>query len=137
MRQRTLTACLMAIIAIITICALGSAEARAQVSNCCHFTVDASLVNPNCIPIPVTTAWAGFPVLTRVYTAPGVYVQPFTPPFYPPCPPVPQFLWVSLNSGTTQIPFNVPTRTTLNGCCVIVHVVLDGDGCILINISSC
>lgn len=138
MNRRTVIACLVAIFAIIGTFAMGSSEARAQNSPlCCQFTVDASQVPATCMPLPVTTAWGGVPVRTVVYTSPGVYVEQFAPPFYPNCPPAPSFLWVSLNSGTTKIPYNVPTRTFINGCCVIVHAVVDANGCMVINITPC
>lgn len=102
--------------------------------NCCGFTVDVRNVPAACFPLQLTTRWnpgGG----TNTIPANGIYTD--LPILIGVCPPMPEFLWVSLNGGLTMAGQNeTKVLKTNTGCCVTVITALDQNGCVYITING-
>ncbi|MBS1912767.1 MAG: hypothetical protein JST22_12335 [Bacteroidetes bacterium] len=97
------------------------------------------MIPPACFPIAVTTSWGnGAQSQTDNVTTNGTSGFTIVPCGTPPPSP---FDWVSLDGGTTKIPFNTPTQFTLPAPCnTCVTVIVTSDpvtGCIRIRLAGC
>lgn len=102
--------------------------------NCCGFTVEVKYVPATCFPLELTTKWnpgGG----TNIISGNGIYTN--LPILTGVCPPMPEFMWVSLNGGLT-IAGQQDTKVlkTSTGCCVTVTTALDANGCVYITING-
>ncbi len=124
---------LAALLCVIGLAA-STASLRAQNQKCSKYTVEVIDIKDSCLPIKVTTAWStGFDVF--VIAANGIYVRPVPPP----SPPPPDFKWVSLDGGITTVPLDQQGKylDPNTGCCFLITVKLDANGCIHITIEPC
>jgi hypothetical protein len=143
MTRRTIFSALVAIFVttLAMIVAPGSSASAQQNPNCCTYTVDIAGIAPTCFPFRLTTVWNCGGVKTfdfKTYLANGVYVEPLNPPGAPPCPPACKFAGAGLNGpGGPFATFNNPVRFNVNGCCMVVRIGFDANGCVTIFIRPC
>ena len=139
MTRRTLLATLAAaLIGFIMAFAGTTHTAHAQQNlNCCTYTVDINLpaacIGPG---IKLWTRWSTGVIGPQIFNANGVYVYATPAPGI--CPPASNFVGASLASalGPWAV-FNGPLKFTVNGCCMMVRIGFDANGCTIIYVRPC
>lgn len=135
MTKRNVLSTFIALMAMMTITIVaGTNTARAQQNlNCCIYTVDVAGVSPSCFPIRLWTRWSNGVFGPTIVNANGNFV--FATPTPPPCPPAATFIGASLaGPGGPYATFNNPVTFNVNGCCLIVRIGFDANGCLIIYI---
>ena len=135
----TLVALFMTTIAMLF--TSGASASAQQNPNCCTYTVDIAGIPSACFPFRLTTRWDCGGTITfdfKTYSTNGVYVEPLNPPGAPPCPPACKFLGAGLNGpGGPFATFNNPVQFNVNGCCMVVRIGFDVNGCLIVYIRPC
>lgn len=123
---------LAAVIALVTLVA-SAATVHAQNQKCCTYTVVVRGISDKCLPFKVISQWDG--VLDAfLATANGIYIQKVPGK----CPPPPNFDWVQIDQGPkVGLGETIKYVDPGTGCCYVISVSLDADGCILIVITPC
>lgn len=130
----------LALMLVITAAAVFSPRAMAQNNDpkCCFYYVDIQGFDSSCFDIKLTTAWVPGPAITSAsIPGNGFWSYPIGPPDFPPCPSAPLFRWASLDGGVTVAWFNNPATFKVNGCCFLMRVSFDINGCLVITIRPC
>lgn len=132
MTRRHFGAILLAAIVGLMTFFVSAASVQAQNQKCCDYTVIVKVID-KCLPIKVVTEWTSGQDVIGV-TQSGVYVQPVPGK----CPPVPSFKAVTLD-GITYVGLGQTVKYVdpNTGCCYVIDVQLDNNGCVVITISSC
>jgi hypothetical protein len=136
MTRRTLLSTLAAVIVgLVMAFTANTTEAVAQQNpNCCNYFIDVAGVPATCFRIQVWTRWSIGVIGPDVIAANGLYVYP-VPGL---CPPAANFVGASLaGPGGPYATFNNPVHFIVNGCCMIVRIAFDVNGCPYIYVRPC
>jgi hypothetical protein len=136
MTRRTLLSTLAAVIVGLVIAFTGTTTevAAQQNPNCCTYFIDVAGVPASCFRIQVWTRWSLGVIGPDVIAANGVFAYPIPGV----CPPAANFVGASLaGPGGPFASFNNPVRFIVNGCCLVVRIAFDVNGCPYIYIRPC
>lgn len=134
MRRRTLLPMLAVMFVALMSFMATTQEAAAQCPSqtCCTFKIDVN-VPANCLPFNIHTFWAngfppGIPINANGITTHGL---PWA------CPPTSQFFGASINGLFPLASWNNPVQYNVNGCCLVIRIGCDINGCMTIHVRPC